>query len=363
MVEALVDGKSASLDAAAGRAAEILGAAKFPIVAGLGADVAGTSAAILLAERLRGAYDHMRSPEILVDLAVFRQAGAMMTTPSVARLQADVLVFVGDDLSAIWPEVMARLAPGEIPYFDLEKARRKIVWIGPPPGAAVEGAELVALEGADLRATLAALRARVGAKPVAASGAALEALDAAAAVLNGARFGVIVWGPRLMDALGVEMALGLLLDLNKTTRFTSLPLGAGDNAAGVTQTSGWSTGFPARTSFGRGYPEHDAWKFSAERLIEEGEADAALWISAYSASAPRWTRRPPLVALTAQETAFGYAPQVEIRVGRPGLDHDGADFAREVSALVARTASAPSAAPSVAAVIQKIAAALPARAA
>ncbi|WP_395665459.1 tungsten formylmethanofuran dehydrogenase [Methylocella sp.] len=359
MVEALIDGKPASLDAATARAAEILSAARFPLIGGLGADVAGASAAILLAERLRGAYDHMRSAEIFPDLAVFRQAGAMMTTPSVARLQADVLVFVGDDLAEIWPQVMERLEPGAVPYFDLEKARRKIVWIAPPKGAKIDGAELLTLEGLDVKSALALLRARVAGRPVAAPAATVAAFDAAAAILNAARFGVFVWGPRLLDALAVEMALGLLLDLNKTTRFTSLPLGTSDNAAGVTQTSGWSTGFPPRTGFGRGYPEHDAWKYQAARLIDAGEADAALWISSYSASAPDWAGAAPLVALTAQETPFKSTPAVEIRVGRPGVDHDCADFAREAAAIVARTASAPSAAPTAAAVLRAIAAKLP----
>ncbi|MDR3406930.1 MAG: amidohydrolase family protein, partial [Methylovirgula sp.] len=56
------------------------------------------------------------------------------------------------------------------------------------------------------------------------------------------------------------------------------------NAVGVLQTSGWMTGFPIRTGFGRGYPEHDTWRFDANRLVDAGEADAALWISAYGAS-------------------------------------------------------------------------------
>ncbi|PNG26128.1 tungsten formylmethanofuran dehydrogenase [Methylocella silvestris] len=355
MADALIDGKPASLEAAAARAAQILVEARLPLVAGLGADVAGTSAAILLAERLRGAYDHMRSDEIFTDLDVVRQAGAMVTTPSVARLRADVLVFIGDDLTEIWPELIDRLAPAEIPPFDLEKSARQLVWIAPPKGAAIEGVSIKRIETANIAVTLAALRARVAGKPVALAGEALEELDAVAAILNKARFGVFVWGPRRLDRLCVEMATGLIIDLNKTTRFTGLPLGTSDNAAGVTQTSGWSTGFPTRTSFGRGYPEHDTWRFDAVRLIESGEADAALWISAYSPSAPQWTREVPLIALVPKETSFAREPAVRIDIGRPGVDHDGADFSREVSALVAREATRRSDAPSTASFLKSIA--------
>ena len=74
-----------------------------PVIAGLGADVAGARASILLAEKLRGAYDHMHSARIFADLDVMRQAGLMFTTPNEARLRADVFLFIGKDLTKIWP--------------------------------------------------------------------------------------------------------------------------------------------------------------------------------------------------------------------------------------------------------------------
>ena len=66
------------------------------------------------------------------------------------------------------------------------------------------------------------------------------------------------------------------------------PLAPGDNAVGVLQTCGWMTGFPMRTGFGRGYPEHDPWRFDGDRLVASGEADCVLWISAYRAAQPPW---------------------------------------------------------------------------
>jgi formylmethanofuran dehydrogenase subunit B len=355
MVDARIDGKPASLEAAAARAAEILSRARLPVIAGLGTDVAGASAAILLAERLRGAYDHMRSNEIFADLDVLRQAGAMMTTPAVARLHADVLVFIGDDLTTIWPQLIERLAPGETPPFQLELEPRQFIWIAPPKASPIEGVAFKALETANLQETLAALRARVAGRPIAASEEETRRLDEIAAILNKAHYGVLVWGPRQLDRLSIEMATGLILDLNKTTRFSSLPLGAADDAAGVVQTSGWSTGFPVRTSFGRGYPEHDTWRFDADRLVESGEADAALWISAYSDSTPNWKRNIPLVALVPSGAQFTHEPEVRIEIGRPGVDYDAAEFAREVNAIVAREATQRSNLASAASVIANIA--------
>lgn len=355
MRKARINGKPALLAAATERAAEILSAARMPVIAGLGTDVAGARASILLAERLRGAYDHMYSTRIFADLDVMRQAGLMFTTPNEARLRADVLLFIGKDLTRVWPTVMERLAPAEIPPFDLAREPRKLLWIAPRRGARADGLTIEAFDSPDLHTTLAAMRARVAGRPIRIGDNARRKLDAFVEILKNARFGVAVWGGDSLDSLSIEMLHGLIRDLNRTTRFSGLPLGNGSNASGVVQTSGWMTGFPVRTSFGRGFPEHDPWRFDATRMIESGDADAALWISAYCVEAPQWKKTVPLVALASPQTAFAQEPEVCIEVGCPGIDHDAAEFARETSSIVSRKASKPSDSPSVAAVVGEIA--------
>jgi formylmethanofuran dehydrogenase subunit B len=353
--EARINGKPASLAAAAERAAEILSAARMPVIAGLGTDVAGARGSILLAERLRGAYDHMHSARIFADLDVMRQAGLMFTTPNEARLRADVFLFVGKDLTKIWPAMMERLAPAEIPPFDLALGPRKLLRIAPGRGEKADGLTIETLDSSNLHTTLAALRARAASKPVRCAKRMLRKLDEFAEVLKNARFGVAVWSGDSLDSLSIEMLHGLIRDLNRTTRFSGLPLGNDSNASGVVQTSGWMTGFPMRTSFGRGFPEHDTWRFDATRMIESGEADAALWISAYGVEAPPWKKSIPLVALASPQTAFTQEPEVRIEIGCPGIDHDAAEFARETGSIVSRKASHPSQASSVEAVIGEIA--------
>ncbi len=118
-----------------------------PVIAGLGTDIAGARASIALAERLRGAYDHLQSDRIFADLDVLRQAGRMFTTPNEARLRADVLLFVGKDLTRVWPQLLQRLAPAESPEFDLAHAARRLVWIAPGRAAAqVDGLSVTTLE-------------------------------------------------------------------------------------------------------------------------------------------------------------------------------------------------------------------------
>jgi formylmethanofuran dehydrogenase subunit B len=187
----------------------------------------------------------------------------------------------------------------------------------------------------------------------------LEALDTLAAEMQAARFGVVVWTARHLDALTIEMLCGLIDDLNVKTRFAGLPLRPGDNGYGVLQACGWMAGFPPRTGFGRGYPEHDPWRYDAVRLVESGEADCAIWISAYRTAEPPWRRDVPLIALTRADAPFRTTPHVRIAVGQPGVDHDCVEYSAAIDTLVTVAAAQRSDAMSVAGAIARIVASLP----
>src|SRR4029077_1257856 len=186
----------------------------------------------------------------------------------------------------------------------------------------------------------------------------LSALDALSGVVKGARFGVAVWTAASLCALEIEMLHGLVRDLNETTRFSTLPITAADNGAGVLATCGWTTGFPMRTGFGHGVPIHDPWRFDAERLVASGETDCVLWISAFGAVPPSWQSAVNFIALCEQTIQFAKAPNVHISVGRPGVDHDAVMHLSDVGTLVAATASARSGALSVAHALERISACL-----
>jgi formylmethanofuran dehydrogenase subunit B len=358
MSDALLDGKSIALADAYGHAARILAGAKFPLVGGLGADVAGARAAILLAERLRGAFDHLATTDAFADLDVMRSAGMFATTSNEARVRSDFFLLIGPGLSTSWPALYERLALNKPPRLGGRTSRR-VVWIGPKRGEAkFDGVEIetFAATPEDIPDFVAALRARLGGRPVSLSATSVKKIDALVESLKAAHFGVAVWSAAGLDALAVEMLQGLVTDLNATTRFTAIPLGARADASGVIQTSGWTTGFPPRTGFGRGYPEHDPWRFEAKRLVDSGEADAALWISAYDGEPPPWSRHLPLVTLAPASAKASAKRGLFIEVGRPGEDYDCVEFAQEAAALVWRRASSPSSLPSVADAIAAISA-------
>jgi formylmethanofuran dehydrogenase subunit B len=352
MAEAWIRGEPAAFGAAAKEAAKLLASSRLPVIAGLGTDVAGARAAIALARKVGGAVDHMHAAALLRDLDVMRERGMMTTTPNEARLRCDLLLLVGPGLVQGWPELATRL------LVTPSGKKRRVVWLCGGGEAEAIGASVEHIGGAvtNLPVLLATLRARCGRRP---AGDVAPDVEALAAGLASVKFGVAVWAATALDPLAVEMLCGLVRDLNETTRFSSLPLAPADNGAGVLQTSGWITGFPPRIGFGRGAGEHDPWRFDATRLVDSGEADCAVWISALSATPPAWRREVPTIVLASDDSLRGKA-QVAFAVGRPGVDHDSVMYLPATGTLAPAMVQDAAKVTTVASALDSIAAHLPA---
>jgi formylmethanofuran dehydrogenase subunit B len=155
-----------------------------------------------------------------------------------------------------------------------------------------------------------------------------SALAALADRLRSARYAAILWTPPLTEIAGADLLAQALLELartlTRTTRCAVLPLGGGGNILGVNQVTTWQAGYPIRTSFGGGAPQHDPYRFLADRMLAEGEADALVWASALDerpppAGAPTILLAPPGAPAAASAAAY-------IPIGIPGVDHPGQLF-------------------------------------
>ena len=318
---AWIDGAPATFEAAVAEAAHLLDISTAPIFAHLGADVDGAREAVLLAERVGGVLDHAASAALIADLDPIRESGAMLTTPLEAAIRADVVLLVGrcDDLD--WLSRPARPHAEDVP--------RTVLRLG------------AAEEGADLLADLATLRAQI-------KGRRLGAASPLAAALSQAKFGVALWNAAKLEPLAIEAIHGLVRDLNETTRFSTLSAPAPDHGLGVQQVCGWMTGFPLRTGFVRGAPEHHPWRYDARRLVAAGETDCLIWVSAFEGGAP--APADTAIALTSDAAAA----RVRFAVSRPGVDSDAVLYDPDVGTFVVRHAAAASTAPTVAAILRAI---------
>jgi formylmethanofuran dehydrogenase subunit B len=148
--------------------------------------------------------------------------------------------------------------------------------------------------------------------------------------LKAARYAVVVWAPALLAQTGGDLIAHGLLELvrqvTRTSRCSALALGGGGNLFGVNQVCIWQTGYPIRTAFGQGIPEHDPYRFSARRMVEEGEADALVWISAFGEASPPMRADVPTIVLAPRIAPEARAAAVCIPIGIPGLDHAGQVF-------------------------------------
>ncbi len=355
MHRAWIEGKEVSLKAAATEAARMLAASRFPLIAGLGTDIAGARAAIALASRIGAVIDHMHADALLRSLDVMRSAQLMTTTLAEARMRADCLLLVGSGIGDQVGALRALLNAGA--------GTRSITWLCPDHDARAfaKGMEIntVGRDAADLSVVLAMLRARIARRAIGKGPVAHKAVDNTVARLKAARFGVAIWSAQTLDELATEMLQGIVADLNATTRFTSLPLEPGDNGPGVLQACGWMIGYPMRTSFARAEPQHDPWMFDTARLVPAGQVDCALWISSYGSPTPEWSQTVPTIALIGAPTRTPSAVRVEIEVGRPGVDHDAVEFVRTVGALAHVAASKPTNTVSVARALTEITTLLP----
>lgn len=347
-------------------AANLISRSRLPLITGLTTDLAGMQAAIALCRIAGGVIDHAGSSDIYPLISALRDGGMMLGAPAEIRRRADRVLIVGPDAFDPAPDLPQFLFSNRP---DLGKrtggAERQALWLGAPSdGSTLPNAVVVEpidcpadriVDGlAMIRAALA--RHRFGDGPLSA-----EHAHDIAAWLREAGFGCAIFSPAAMDGLGLEMLAGLVLDLNAETRFTSLPVFGRDQAYAAAMATTWSTGFPLRTSFARGFPDHDPQLFEAGRLLASGEADLAIHVAALDGTGiaePEWAGRVPAIAVTAPGDAWTSTPAIGFEVAMAGRDHDGVLFDGTFGSFVPVPASAENDAPPAAAILAAIAAAL-----
>ena len=354
---AWIEGVACPLDEAIETAAVRLRRSRQAVFAGLGCDVEGARSLVRLAKLAGAAIDHLSGTGTGFELAAASDGGIFLTTPGEARSRADTLFALGPGVLDAGAEFLNGLLE-TTPKLAGDHARRVVaVGPGPTPRSRAARARIVpvVVPPSRIAALLAALRARLGGRPIGGAPVSAARLDAILETLRQAKFGVAIWASDDLEPLAVEMLAGLVRDLNQQTRFSCLPLGGADDVAGVAMALTWLTGFPSNSGFARGEAEHDPWRFDAARLARSGEADLALWISAYGKHWPRWASDVPVIALTPR----GGSPDrpralVEIEIGTPGVDHDTIDLSSATGGLAFRAAASPSETPSVAEIVADI---------
>jgi len=398
-----VDGRSVDYGRALDAAADILARSRQPLFAGLATDVAGTRALYRLANGCGAILDHARGEALMHSTRALQDRGVFYTTLAEIRNRADLLVCLGTDPAAHYPEFFRRCAPAADAAF-----ARQVVFLGAEPGAGAVGLEdcrsetlsladvfgnangssatapakapgsddphCQAPHAQDIFAVVALLAARLAGSRTATVPPALEALVAR---MQAARYTVIVWESGRLPAHGAliaETIQRLVNTLNRTTRAAAFCLGGSDGGYTANQVLTWLSGLPLRTGVQARGLVHEPQRYAAGRLLADGAVDALLWVASFGpellppASAPG--ARLPQVVLAHPALADRLAESDEggeggervfIPVATPGVSAAGHLFRADGGVVVPLTPLYADSLPSVAQVASDLAARLTAR--
>lgn len=287
---AFVDGVTVAADDALAEAARRLAQWRQPLFGGLGTDVAGARALFRLAARTGAICDHADGEALMHGLRALQDRGQAYTTLAEIRARADVLVCVGTQAVAHYPEFFRRcgLDRPDTPC-------RRLVFLGvePPAGLPPHVAVQRIAGTGNAFTDLQQLAGMVASAPLVREADA--ELASLAADLRQARYSVLVWEAATLPphgALLVELLNRIAATLNALTRAATFALGGSDGAYAVQQAFTWLCGLPLRTRFGAAGLEHEPVRFATARLLQRHGADGLLWTWSF---APE--RLPPATAL------------------------------------------------------------------
>jgi formylmethanofuran dehydrogenase subunit B len=350
-LSASAHGRPCSLEEAQAAAAALLSKAHLPLVFGLTESVVEAQReAVYLARALR-AVIHPGGPPMDT------RFGALTTTLGEMRRRADLVVLWGCDPEASHPGFLEAWAPARA------GRTRLAVELGAGSYLGRADEHLVLPVECELEA-LVVLRAFVRGRRVEIGdgvnhGLPIDALRALAQRLRHATYGVFVTQgdppPERRNPLRAEVLTRLCRDARGHARLRGLTLRSA-NATGAEQVMTWLTGFPAAVSFLTGEAHHDPYRFTAETVLAERGAEAALVVGADPArllSPPALAHLSsiPVVAIGGGYTGAAVAIETEPLASTPG-------HAFRSDGLVLRQAAATSSLPAEAEVLRGITARL-----
>jgi len=330
-----INGKEVELNEAVSHAASLLKNTNFPVIGGCATDVNGMRGLLALADRTGAVVDNANFNNARKNILALQDVGWMNTTLAEIKNRCEVLLIVGVDLEGFAPRFFEKYLWNEAMFLE-NTSEREIIYLGAKPSGNAstspsgKTAQVFECETENLPEVVTVLRALVKGQTIQAesvAGISIADLQTIAEKLKNAKYGVVTWAAGALAyshaELTVQTISEMVKDLNQTTRCSGFPLGGKEGDQTANQVCGWTTGYAARVSFAKGYPEYDPFLFETNALLDNGEADALVWVNAFNAKAnPPRTSLPTIVVARSGMT-FEKEPDVFIPVGTPAIDHVG----------------------------------------
>ncbi len=331
-----VNGVDTTFDQAVAAAAHILRQSHQPLFGGLATDMSGMRALMQLGDACGATFDHMNSASKMRNLLVLQDSGFVNTTFAEVKNHADVIICFGTDVVSRFPRFFERLVWNKDSLIGLNTASREIIYLGEAKntqtGLSPDGRKptLIKCANTDLGEVAAALRALLAGKTLQVEqvgGIKISVLKKLLKKIRAAKYSVFCWSAADLNFPHAELSVQSLAEfikaVNAETRCAGLPLGGSDADITANSVHTWQSGFPIRTSFASGKPDFDPVHFSAQRMLDNGEADALLWISSFDARRLPPETKIPAIVLGRVGMKVPKHTQVFIPIATPGADHAG----------------------------------------
>ncbi len=261
----------------------------------------------------------------------------MNTTLAEVKNRCDLLLVVGTDLEGFAPRFFERYLWNKASMFIEDTSEREVIYLGRAPSGEAstspkgKKAQVFPCAIEDLAEVVAVLRALIKKQPIRATsvaGIAVADLQLIADKLKAATYGVVTWAAGALAYRQAELTVQTLSEMvkdlnNQNTRCSGLPLAGKEGDQTANQVCGWTTGYPARTRFSRGYPEYDPFLNETKTLLDNDEVDALVWVQAFNVTAVPPVTDLPTIVVGRSGMTFTKEPDVFIPVGTPGIDHAG----------------------------------------
>lgn len=334
-----VAGEEVSIDVAVKKAIEILKQTNLPVFSGCATDVNGMRAILSLADLTGGIVDNVGFNNSRRNYLVMQDTGWMNTTLAEIKNRCDLLLVFGADIENFAPRFFERYIWNDSAMHLSDTENREVIYIGKTPSGnastSPSGREATILHCEEshlpeIAAVLLAILKNRNLHVESVAGLEVKDLKIVVEKLRAAKYGVVVWDASTLNydhaELTIQAICSVVKEINQQgTRCSGFPLGGKEGDQTANQVCAWITGYPARVSFGKGYPEYDPYLYETRTLINNNEADALVWVQAFNQNPPPVSDLPTIV-LGRSGMRFNKEPDVYIPVGTPGIDHCGHAF-------------------------------------
>jgi formylmethanofuran dehydrogenase subunit B len=286
-----VEGQTVSFEAAVKHSAQILAAARWPLIYGLSrSSTPGQRAAVRLADQLRANVDTTASLCHAPSIMAIQQVGESTCTLGEIRNRADLVVFWGVDPVRSHPRHLERYS-GDAAGLFVPRGRRDrtlvVIDVAPTESSRLADEFIQVQPGRDFEAIW-ALRCLLRGLPLESTELGCDRAQLVELIgrMKSCRCGVVFFGLGLARTgsshRNVEALLRLVAELNAHTRFHARRMRIPGDVSGADSVLCWQTGFPFSVNLTRGHPRYNPDEYSAAQMLERGEVDACLLVGSES---------------------------------------------------------------------------------